>query len=103
MRNPPAPATFPVTAELPLTKDPLLPRALDMETIAGVSDPTMSRLEREELIELIVAAAQEVQLASPPDPHRLQLRDTTTLRRLAHLARFACRNLIRCRSFDRHP
>jgi hypothetical protein len=103
MRNARGTTTLASSAEMPHATESLLPPGLDMAAIAELSDATMSRLEREELIEVIVAAAQEVRLATPPDPHRLQLRDTTTLRRLAHLARFACRNLIRCRSFDRQP
>lgn len=76
----------------------LMLAALDMQTIADVSDTTLSRLTREELIQLIDAAAVHVRLTGSPGACRLQLRDTATLRRLAHLARFACQNLVRCRS-----
>jgi hypothetical protein len=74
--------------------------ALDMQMIADLSDATLGRLTRDELIQLIDAAAVAVRLASSPGSGRLQLRDIETLRRLAHLARFACRNLIRCRSLN---
>lgn len=74
--------------------------ALTMSDIADLPDSVMSRLTHGELLELIDAAAKEVRLKRMPDATPLRLRDTETLRQLAHLARFTCRNLIRCQSLD---
>lgn len=74
--------------------------ALSIREIAELSDSVMSDLTREELIQLIDAAAAQVPLGSLSEAPRLQLRDSKTLRRLAHLARFTCRNQICCQSLD---
>ncbi len=92
-----------MSAAMPHTPDPMPPCTLEMATIANFSDATMSRFTRDELIQLIEAAAAQVRLPSPPDIRRMQLGDTATLRRLAHLARFACRNRSRRESLNGRP
>ncbi len=64
--------------------------ALDESAIAALSDQTITRMTREELVRMIGAA--ELPLPAGFDANRLRLQDQSTLERLAFLARRACRN-----------
>jgi hypothetical protein len=66
--------------------------ALDESTIAALSDQTIARMTRHELVRMICAA--DLPLPSSFDAERLRLQDQTTLERLAFLARRACRNRV---------
>ena len=68
------------------------PEALDLHTIAALSDATVAGMERDELVRLICGA----KLPLPPgyDADRLCLQNQSTLARLAFLARLACRNRV---------
>jgi hypothetical protein len=77
--------------------------ALDADTISELSDATLAALTRDELVRVITAG--HVPLPPEYDGRRLLLRDRPALLRMAHLARYACRNLVRehtCRPDD-HP
>jgi hypothetical protein len=70
--------------------------ALDTDTISELSDATLAALTRDELVRVITAG--HVPLPAEYDGNRLLLRDRPALLRMAHLARYACRNLMRERT-----
>lgn len=69
------------------------PEALDLHTIAELSDEVVARMTRDELVRVICAGG--VPLASDFNAERLRLQHRNMLQRLAYLARHACRNRIR--------
>ena len=71
---------------------PELPEALDLHDIAGLSDVTVARMTRDELVRVICAA--DLPLPTGYDADRLRLQSQSTLARLAFLARLACRNRV---------
>ena len=73
------------------------PEALDVHDIAGLSDVTIARMTRDELVRVICAA--DLPLPTGYDADRLRLQNQSTLARLAFLARLACRNRVTIRAW----
>ena len=73
------------------------PEALDLDAIAGLSNVTVARMTRDELVRVICAA--DLPLPTGYDADRLRLQNQSTLARLAFLARLACHNRVTIRAW----